>query len=130
MTKRKIILTLKKIEKSNKEGYPLDALIRIYHLNIEALRFISLKLTQKIPAKNLKTKQILNELISEARKQPHSKIISKKSLKSLKPWLNKMDIYFKTLKLKQPHNTKSLFNETEKIFFILNISLTKIMDTR
>jgi hypothetical protein len=130
MTKRQIILARKKIDKSKNEGYHLDALIKNYHLNLEILKYISLNLNPGLPSKNLKPKQILNALITEIKKHPDSKFISKKSLKPLKPWLVKMDAYFKILKNKPPVNTTILFAETEKIFNLLYISFTKMLSAK
>jgi hypothetical protein len=127
MTKRKIILSQKKIEKSKNQGYHTEALIKYYHLNVEVLKFISSKLNPGFSSKNLKAKTVLIALISEIKKQPGSKLIAKKSLKALKPWLNKMDIYFKTLKVKNPLNTMNMIVESEKIFSLLYISFTKTL---
>ncbi len=127
MTKTKITLALKKIEATKQYRCFNEALITHYHLNIEVLKFISLKLNPDKTTKNIKPKDILNDLISIINNEAASKsIISKKNLKILKPWLNKMEVFFKTLKIKNPLNTKSLLVESEKIFAILNISLAKI----
>lgn len=53
-------------------------------------------------------------------------IINKKTFKLVKTWLDKMDTYFKDLKLAQPHNSKQLLVESGKIFGVLNISATKL----
>ncbi len=107
----------------------MEGLFLNYHLNIEILKFISLKVSpDKLLTGNLKPKEIVNNLISELRAQPESKaIISKKNLKTLKPWLLKMDTYIKLLRIKKPSNAKALLLESEKIFAILNISLKKIL---
>lgn len=76
--------------------------------------------------KDKKVKQLVQELLEHSNSDSGMKmIISKKSIKSLKPWLAKTEIFFKTLKLKQPSNIQSLQSETEKIFAILNISANK-----
>src|SRR5204863_440347 len=51
----------------------------------------------------------------------------KKTFKALKPWLAKMDVFFKALKTCQAYNTKPLQSETEKIFGILKISANKVI---
>ncbi len=128
MTKRQIIASQKKIDKCKVDGYFLEALLNYYYLNVEILSFISLNLNPNLPVKNIKTKEILNNLIAEVSGQSKSKgIITKKNLKMLKPWVLKMDDFFKTLKIKPPTNTKVIILECEKIFAILNISLTKIL---
>jgi hypothetical protein len=127
MNQRKILFIQKKIEKSKEAGSFLEALFLNYHLNVEILKFISLKLNPGKLTKDVKPKEILNDLISLVNSQPSAKaIIGKKNLKILKPWLFKMDMFIKTLRIKNPSNTKTLLAESEKIFAILNISLTKI----
>lgn len=53
-------------------------------------------------------------------------IINKKSIKTLKPWLLKMDGFFKNLKTHSPSGLESLQDETEKIYGILKISANKL----
>jgi hypothetical protein len=127
MKQGQINITLKKIEESKKNGCLLEALLANYHLNIEILKFISLKVNPGMSVKNVKPKEILNALILIVNNEHSSKaIINKKNLKILKPWLIKMDAFFKTLKIKNPSNIKNLILESEKIFSVLNISLSKI----
>lgn len=128
MTKKQILLSLKKIEKSRTDGYPQDALFKNYHLNIELLKFLLSKVDPGKSLENLKPKELLNLLITEVGNKASAKaVINKKNLKSLKPWLAKMDLYIKTLKVKEPSNTKSLLSESEKIFSLLHISVTKLL---
>ena len=65
----------------------------------------------------------LNEISND---QNLKSIINKKNLKIVKPWLIKVDAYFKDLKLGTLINTKPLLSENEKVFGILNISITKL----
>jgi hypothetical protein len=127
MNKTQIAKALKQIEKSKDGGYTQDALIKKYHLNLDLLRFISLKFNAQLSVTELKPKALLNHVINEVEGKATSKaIITKKNLKSLKPWLHKMDVYLKTLKIRQPNNTKSLLHESEKIFTLLNIAVAKL----
>ncbi|MCE3227133.1 MAG: hypothetical protein K0S32_1684 [Bacteroidetes bacterium] len=127
MTPRKIQLTLKKIDHCKSKGFYLEALLRNYHLNAGTLRFISTKLTAAKHDDELKVKHILSHLVEETGRRGDLKsIIGKKNLKTVKPWLSKMDVFFKTLKSKEPANVKTLLSEGEKIFAILQISATKI----
>ncbi len=127
MTKSQIIYTLKKIEKAKVAGYFIEALFMKYHLNIGVLKYISSRIDPSNNVTNKKPKEVLGDLISAVNSRPTSKtIVNKKNLKILKPWLNKMDEYLKILKVKSPTTTKNLLLESEKIFTILNISLTKI----
>jgi len=127
MKQGQINITLKKIEKSKKNGCLIEALLANYHLNIEILKFISLKINPDFLVKNVKPKEILNALIPVVNNEHSSKaIINKKNLKILKPWLTKMDTFFKILKIKSPSGVKHLILESERIFSVLNISLAKI----
>ncbi|MBA2611645.1 MAG: hypothetical protein H0U95_06735 [Bacteroidetes bacterium] len=125
MTEKKVQASLKTIETSYKKGFILEALLANYHLNIDLLKFIYSK-SAKL-AEDKKIKVIIAELSSEIEKNTKLKtLISKKNLKLVKVWASKMDDFFKVLKHKSPENTKSLFNETQKIFGVLNISAYKI----
>lgn len=80
--------------------------------------------------RDTKPTELLEQLILEAGIKPELKpIISKKNLKTLRPWLAKMDLFFKQLKRKQPSDTKALLQESEHIFTILKISATKLFHT-
>ena len=127
MTQRKILFALKKIDDATAKNFWLEALLNNYHLNVDLLKLIysTSALTNTVEEKKLKL--IITELCDEIDKNPALKtIIAKKNLKIVKVWTSKMDEFFKTLKHKQPSNTKLLFGETQKIFAILNISAHKI----
>jgi hypothetical protein len=127
MTKRKIQIALKKIEQCKTKNCHLEALLKNYHLNVDLLKFISLKLTAVKHNEDLKVKHILSHLLEETSRRGDLKtIIGKKNLKTVKPWLSKMDVCFKTLRSQEPTNVKILLNEGEKIFAILHISASKI----
>lgn len=128
MTERKILSAFKKIQQCKEQTYNLEALLRMYHLNIEIIRFLNLKFSSSETRKEIKIKKELQLLIEEVQSRANIKsIINKKNLKLLKPWLDKMDVFFKTLKSTNPSNTKNLLQEGEHLFGILKISATKIL---
>jgi len=127
MTEKKVLLELKKIDTASKKGFIIEALLINYHLNIDLLKLIYSKSALTKPTTDKKIKIIISELSAEIDKNAQLKtVIAKKNLKIVKVWASKMDLYFKSLKHKSPENSKSLFNETQKIFAILNISAHKI----
>lgn len=127
MTEKKILLALKNIETTSKKGFILEALLTNYHLNVDLLKLIYTKTELSESANDKKIKAIIAELAVEIDKNTKLKtVIAKKNLKIVKVWASKMDAFFKELKHKHPENTKSLFNETQKIFAVLNISAHKI----
>jgi len=127
MTSKKISSTLLKIKSCRQSGYHTEALIRTYHLNLDLIRFL---LSANTPDKKLsdkKAKELVSDLVKNIDEYPKLKtLITKKSAKSLKPWLDKMDAFFKSLKTKQAFGISGLQSESEKILAILNISLGKL----
>ncbi len=127
MTQRKILFALKKIELAKQQGFFAEALLKNYHLNLQLLKFIFAHCSVTKSVHNKKVKIIIAELNTELNTNPRLKaIISKKSLKNINHWILKIDVFFKTLKLKEPANTKDLLAEGELVLGILNISATKI----
>lgn len=127
MTEKKIKLILKDIEECKKDGHHLEALLINYHLNLDILKLIASKVCAQKPEEGSKAKHILECIIEGINSESRLKTtINKKNLKMLKPWLAKMDLFFKSLKLKRPTNSQTLLNEGEKIFAVLNLSATKI----
>lgn len=127
MTQKKITYALNRIKSAKENGFLFEALLKTYHLNIDIIKHILLNANKDYSFKDKKIKLIVNEFLEEISINPNLKsILNKKNLKTVKPWLNKMDDFFKLLKLQSPSNTKSLLIETEKIFGILNISATKL----
>ncbi|MBL7930769.1 MAG: hypothetical protein JNL60_02650 [Bacteroidia bacterium] len=126
MTSKKISSTLLKIKSCRQSGNHTEALIRTYHLNLDLIRFL---ISSNTPEKNLgdkKAKELVNDLVKKIDEYPKLKtLITKKSAKALKPWMEKMDVFFKSLKIKQPTSVSALQSETEKIVAILNISVSK-----
>ena len=91
------------------------------------MKFILSKSKPKYEFSGKKIKIILNDFLNEISNDQNLKsIINKKNLKIVKPWLIKVDTYFKDLKLGTLINTKPLLSENEKVFGILNISITKL----
>ena len=127
MTQRKIAYALSQIKVCKENGFFLEAFIKSYHLNIELMKFILSKSKPKYEFSGKKIKIILNDFLNEISNDQNLKsIINKKNLKIVKPWLIKVDAYFKDLKLGTLINTKPLLSENEKVFGILNISITKL----
>ncbi len=127
MTQRKILFTLKKIELAKQHGFFTEALINNYRLNLGLLKFIFSHCSSTKSSEGKKAKTLIAELNTELKTNPQLKaIISKKSLKSISHWILKIELFFKTLKLKEPANTNDLLAEGEQVLGILNISATKI----
>lgn len=128
MTEKKIRLVLKNIADCKNEGHYMEALLLNYHLNIDILKFLAARLCKSKPEEDIKAKKLLELVVKELESDSRLKsTINKRNIKTLKPWLSKMDEYLKSLRIKKPSNTSGLLNEGEKIFGILNISVTKIL---
>lgn len=105
----------------------MEALLKNYHLNLDIIRYVLSTYVSGYSFRDKKIKEIVNDVIEETSVNPKLKsILNKKNLKVLKPWLFKMDTFFKALKHGRPVNTKALQQETEKIFALLNISVNKL----
>ena len=127
MTEKKITYTLSQIKACKDNKHHTEALILSYHLNVDLLKFIFRSNAPGNSFENKKIKVILTEFIKELDNNTALKtIINKRSIKSLKPWLSKMDLFFKGLKLQYPKNITALQDESEKIFGILKISANKL----
>ncbi len=126
MTEKKITYALNRIKSCKEAGFVLEALLKSYHLNVDIILYLLRTSDPDYSAKDKKMKVIVHDFQEEINSNPKLKsILNKKNLKMLKPWLHKMDVFFKELKFEQAANTKTLLIETEKIFAILNISATK-----
>src|SRR5690349_2638495 len=120
MTEKKISYALSKIKSCKENGFGMEALLRTYQLNIEIMRFLHRATAPSSELKDKKVKTLLKGFMNELDSQPEFKsIIHKRSLKSLKPWLVKMDEYFHQLKTGANPSPKSLQSESEKIFGLL-----------
>lgn len=127
MTERKITYAWNRINTCKQNGFLTEALLKNYHLNLDIIRYILVTYATDYSVKDKKIKVIVDDFTEEIGVNPKLKsIINKKNLKVVKPWLAKMDAYFKALKNTSPYNTKSLQQETEKIFALLNISVNKL----
>jgi len=127
MTEKKIIYALGRIKASKQAGCPLEGLLKSYHLNVDLIKFILASSSPGHSFENKKIKVIVHEFLKEIDTNPNLKtIINKRSIKSLKPWLAKMDSFLKSLKMAYPTNFSALQDETEKIFGILKISANKL----
>lgn len=127
MTERKIAYALNRIKLCKEQGFYLEALIKNYHLNVDLIKFMLSNAIPKYSAKDKKIKVIVREFLKEIESNAKLKaILNKKNLKTVKPWLDDMDAFFKILKLHYPSNIKSLQADTEKVFALLNISVNKL----
>jgi hypothetical protein len=127
MTERKITYAWNRINACKQNGFLTEALLKNYHLNLDIIRYILATYSLDYSVKDKKIKVIVDDFTEEINVNPKLKsILNKKNLKIVKPWLNKMDAYFKALKYANPYNTKSLQQESEKIFALLNISVNKL----
>ena len=127
MTEKKVAYALSKIKSCKEKGFMMEALLRTYHLNVELIKYILSTCSEDYLVKDKKVKAVFNRFLEEVSVNPGLKaILNKKNVKTMKPWLDKMDLFFKTLKMKQPLNAKALQAEAEKIMAILNISAAKL----
>jgi hypothetical protein len=131
MTASKIKTLHHKISACKKSGCFNEALIISYHHNLELILFILDKAVPNYPAANKKINTICKDLFEEISVNPKLKsIITKKNFKGVKVWLKDMDLYFKTLKLKLPNNSKHLLTESEGVHAVLNISVKKLISKK
>jgi len=127
MTERKIVYALNRIRSCKESGFVMEALLKNYHLNIDLIKYILKTFHVNYSGEGKKIKAVINDFLEEISVNPKLKsVLNKKNLKVVKPWLQKMDLFFKTLKIRQPTNTKALLIEAEKISSILNISAAKL----
>ena len=131
MTERKITSALKRVEKFKKDGAHLQALIQGYHLNLQLIKYIlsCSRTDSEIPVK--KVKHLVKEFSKEyAVSNDLRAVLAKSSFKTVKLWLEKMETFFKTLKIEQPRNVKALMQETMQILHMLNISANKMLGNK
>lgn len=118
---------LSKIEACKEQRFYMEALLKNYHLNLDLIKFMLSSSVPKYSAKDKKAKVILREFTQEIESNVKLKaILNKRNLKAVKPWLNKMDCFFKTVKLHYPDNVRALQADAEKVFVLLNISANKL----
>lgn len=127
MTEKKVTYALNRIKASKDQGFVLEALLRTYHLNVELIKYILAACTDDYLVKDKKVKAVFHRFQEEVSVNPKLKsILNKRNLKTLKPWFDKIDVFFKSLKMRQPSNAKALQAESEKIMALLNISAAKL----
>lgn len=128
MTDRKISTALKKIDSCKESGFQIEALLRLYLLNVSMVKFILSVLKPELQVGDEKIKTLIKLLIRELAAHPEMKaVIQKKSLKSLQVWLDKTDSYFKALKMGHARPTLTLHGESEQVFGLLKISVNKVL---
>lgn len=131
MTDRKITYALNRIRACKENKYPLEALIRTYHLNADLVKFLLTTSSENYSSRNKKIKVLLHDFLEAIDSNPDLKmIIHKRSVKTLRPWSDKMDRFFKDLKLRYPSDLSALQEESEKIFGLLKISANKLFVQR
>ena len=129
MTERKILYALNRIKACKEQGFLLEALLKNYHLNLDIIKYILETCSEEYSPKDKKIKEIFHQFLEEVAVKPKLKaVLNKKNLKIVKPWLHKMEQFFKTLKMHAPSNVKALQVETEKITGLLNISFVKLFE--
>ncbi|MEI6019500.1 MAG: hypothetical protein WCR21_00085 [Bacteroidota bacterium] len=127
MTKRQVLIAKTKIDFCKKEKNNLEALIRIYHLNMDLLCFIVESSIPNLSLHNKKNKEILELFSLELEVNSNLKtIISKKSSKPIKAWFKQMDVFIKALKRKVPQKITVLMQQGESNFLLLNMSANKL----
>ena len=123
--------SLKKIERTKSDGYPLEALIHKYILVVELLTFITQHILPKGTAPDIKPKTNVKLLLAELERSGIKKgPVQKKDLKALKTWLSKMDRFIKSLRYSRPGNITELILEGEKVLALINISAEKLMGNK
>lgn len=127
MTPVAISTAIKKIDACKAAGYTIEALIRNYQLNIRLLKLILQKANPDYNFDKKRLKTIVKEFVEEINHNPQLKgLITKKTFKLVRTWLQKTDVYFKLLKLGELQTTKTLLAESSKITGVLNISVNKL----
>jgi hypothetical protein len=131
MTVRNITSALKRVEKFKNEGAHLQALIQGYHLNLQLIRYVLSHCREESELPVKKVKHLVKEFAKEyAASNDLKAVLSKSSFKTVKLWLDKMESFFKVLKIEQPRNVKALAQETMQILHMLNISANKLIGNK
>lgn len=127
MNNRQISIALKKIDDCKTNSHLIEALVLSYHLNLSVLKYIFRSVVPLHNSEGKKPKLIVKEFSEKLNADLNLKsLITKKSFKSVKLWMGKMDLYFKSLKAGEPQQSRQLLQESEKIFALLHISLKKL----
>lgn len=128
MTDRQIQFALKKIQHCKEAGCNTEALIKQYFLNLALIRYMLKMASPATDTDSIKAKALLKQFIKEISLHPQLKaIIHKRSLKSILPWAEKMDVYFKQLKMGHDRPMTALLSESEKVFALLKVSANKVL---
>ena len=127
MTERQINQALKQIAKCKTQGYFIEALVLSYQLNFSMVCFLVKTMSPAMALQDKKMKLIVNMLLEQDGVDWESQgVITKRSLKTVKVWFEKMDLFFRSLKLGQLSKPNALQLQAEQIFGILNISANKL----
>lgn len=127
MTSVAIARAIKRIEACKAGGFNIEALVLNYQLNIRLIKLMFQKAKPDYDFSNKRLKTIVKEFVEELNHNHQLKgLITKKTFKLVKTWLQKTDVFFKALKLGELSATNALLAESGKITGVLNISVNKL----
>jgi hypothetical protein len=127
MTTRTVNTAMKTVNMAQEKGFYQEALLRAYHMNLALMKHILDEGKSAGSGEEKKLKPFLKKFFKAHKSSEKLKgTISSHSVKSLQVWLDKTDVFFKTLKMRSPRNTKQLLEESKRIAGMLNISLNKL----
>lgn len=127
MTTRKVNTAMNKVTSARDKGFYQEALLRTYHMNISLMKHLLSKTAPRSGSDVKKLKPFLKRFFKAHKNSEKLKsTINSRSVKSIQVWLEKTDSFFKTLKMRQPTNTRQLLEESTRIAGLLNISLNKL----
>jgi hypothetical protein len=127
MTTRKVNTAMNMVTSASDKGFYLEALLRTYHMNLSLMKHILASGSSGAATEGKKLKPFLKKFFKNHKRSEKLKsTISSQSVKSLQVWLEKTDTFFRTLKMRQPANTKQLLEESTRIAGMLSISLNKV----
>jgi hypothetical protein len=128
MTTKKVLNTLQLVKQCKEQECFMEALIIAYQSCTLLLKDIGKKVVTETGDPIKKPKAILKVILQMADTDERlKKLLGKKSLKTLKPWYEKMDVFFDTIKQQNPRNTKTLLEEAEYALNILHITHQRVL---
>ena len=118
---------MNRVTSAKDKGFYQEALLQAYHMNISLMKHILARASSRPVKEEKKLKPFLKRFFKTHKNSEKLKsTINSRSVKSIQVWLDKTDQFFKTLKIRQPANTKQLLEESTRIAGLLNISLNKV----
>src|SRR4249919_2471499 len=107
MTTRKVNTAMNTVTSAKEKGFYQEALLRAYHMNLSLMKHLLTKATTGPVKEDKKLKPFLKRFFKTHKNSEKLKsTINSRSVKSIQVWLEKTDTFFKTLKMRQPTNTK------------------------